>query len=52
MIMALNKLKLQVKPETQICSRYVDFLLEDKVVIECDGDYHFNMHRMEYTEET
>ena len=26
--------------------RYVDFLIEDNIVVECDGDYHFSLHSM------
>lgn len=35
-----------------ICGRFVDFLLEDNIIIEIDGDYHFNVHKMEYNENT
>lgn len=30
----------------------MDFLIEGNIVIECDGDHHFNMHSMDYDEGT
>ena len=50
--MALRLMEIPFEVEVMVDGRSVDFLLEGKVILECDGDYHYNMHRMEYNMET
>jgi very-short-patch-repair endonuclease len=44
-------LGLKWKREVEVSGRYVDFLVDD-IIIECDGDYHFDLHKMDYNEST
>lgn len=46
--MALKNIEYPSKSESVVCGRYVDILISDNIVLECDGDYHFNIHKMEY----
>lgn len=42
---------LRAQREVEVSGRYVDFLVDD-IVIECDGDHHFDLHTMDYNETT
>ena len=41
MELVLLKLGLNYKKEECVSSRYIDFLLEDNIIIEIDGMHHF-----------
>ena len=47
MELVLLKLGLKYKKEECVSSRYIDFLLEDNIIIEIDGMHHFQNYYFE-----
>lgn len=49
---SLISLKVDYKSECNISGKFIDFLIEDRIILEIDGMHHFRLGSMEPTDKT
>jgi very-short-patch-repair endonuclease len=49
---SLTGLGLRYQSETNVSSRFIDFLIEDDIILEVDGLHHFCLNSLQLTDKT
>lgn len=48
----MNKLKYKIESESKVNGLVTDFVVDDEIIVECDGDSHLMYNKMETSQKT